>query len=214
MAKLRKQDISFKAKGVYAYLFSKPDGWDFASERIQKDSTDGRKAILAGLKELEDAGYLERKKLQSGKIEYYLSFAKSPNGTVRFGHVAETGTISNKDSESNTETEPTPSKAVALRASVGKDVAEIIDLFQRVNPSYSRLFSNKTQRAAVDRLLKIYPRPGLDKVVELLEQTNTHRYAPIITTPLQLETNIGKLKAYVQGQRWAKESKGKDILGL
>ncbi len=224
MAKLRKQEtgftqiknevlsdrsISFKAKGIYAYMFSKPDGWEFAAERIQVDGADGRKAVLAGLKELEQAGYLERKKLQSGKVEYYLSFAKSPNSTQPKPHSAETGLISNKDSESNTDKKATPSDASASR-----DIGDIIDLFKAVNPSHARLFANKTQRAAVERLLKIYPRPQLDKIVEVLEQTNTHRYAPTITTPLQLETSIGKLKAYIQGQRWADKQKGKDILGL
>ena len=55
--------LSAKAKGVYCYLFSKPDNWDFSSERIANEFSDGEKSIRSALKELEDAGYLERQKL-------------------------------------------------------------------------------------------------------------------------------------------------------
>ncbi len=94
-----------------------------------------------------------------------------------------------------------------------KDIPEIIDLFKEVNPSYRTLFARKNQREAVARMLVIYPRPQLDRVIEVLAQTNTHRYAPVITTPIQLEANMGKLKAFIQGER-SKSGKGKEILGL
>ena len=64
--------LSAKAKGVYCYLFSKPDNWDFSSERIANEFSDGEKSIRSALKELEDAGYLERQKLWSGRMDYFL----------------------------------------------------------------------------------------------------------------------------------------------
>lgn len=53
--------LSFKAKGLFAYLQSKPDGWDFAVDRISRDSNNKRDSVRAGLKELENAGFLTRK---------------------------------------------------------------------------------------------------------------------------------------------------------
>jgi hypothetical protein len=53
-------ELSFKAKGLYTYIQSKPDGWDFSVERIALQSKDGRESVAAGLKELENAGYLLR----------------------------------------------------------------------------------------------------------------------------------------------------------
>jgi len=53
-------NLSFKAKGLYTYIQSKPDGWDFSVERICLQSKDGRESVTAGLKELEIAGYLKR----------------------------------------------------------------------------------------------------------------------------------------------------------
>lgn len=65
-------DISFKAKGLWAYMNAKPDGWNFSADRISMETKEERKAILAGLKELSGAGYITAKKLKDGRIEYTL----------------------------------------------------------------------------------------------------------------------------------------------
>lgn len=57
---LNSENLSFKAKGLYTYIQSKPDGWDFSVERICLQSKDGRESVAAGLKELELEGYLKR----------------------------------------------------------------------------------------------------------------------------------------------------------
>ena len=55
--------LSAKAKGLYLYLFSKPDHWSFSGKRIANDFRDGSDSIYAGLKELEEVGLLKRKNL-------------------------------------------------------------------------------------------------------------------------------------------------------
>lgn len=65
-------DISFKAKGLWAYMSAKPDGWNFSADRIAMETKEERKAILSGLKELSGAGYITAKKLKDGRIEYTL----------------------------------------------------------------------------------------------------------------------------------------------
>ncbi len=52
--------ISFRAKGIYAYLRSKPDDWEFRVSNIVGAGKEGRDAIQTALKELEDKGYIER----------------------------------------------------------------------------------------------------------------------------------------------------------
>lgn len=105
---LNDKSISFQAKGIYAYLFSKPDDWDFSAERIAEESSDGRKAVLSSLRELESVGWISRKKLSTGRVEYRLHCSKepeSPNGTLGLfpetkvpkRHRAQTALISNKD---------------------------------------------------------------------------------------------------------------------
>lgn len=130
---LYRQDLSWKAKGVYAYLFSKPDGWDFSGDRITNEGSDGRKVIFASLKELEKVGLLERKRQKDGRMDYILKYSErkdiDENPTeplALFGKepkrsMTETGSVSNKDKESNKDKYIA---AVAARAEKSKKNAE------------------------------------------------------------------------------------------
>ena len=57
---LKDRRLSLKAKGLYAYLFSKPDGWNFNSKIILKEIKEGRDAFYGAMKELIDCGYIQR----------------------------------------------------------------------------------------------------------------------------------------------------------
>ncbi len=53
--------LSFKARGLLAFLLSKPDSWEVYTAYLVKSSErDGRDSVVAGLKELEDSGYIRR----------------------------------------------------------------------------------------------------------------------------------------------------------
>lgn len=130
MAKLQKQSVGFtqvankilcdknlsaKAKWIYAYLYSKPDNWQFAAERIANDFSDGLWAIKKGLQELEKLGFLERKRQHNGSVEYFLYIdPKVENQTLdtdpkvdfrteRFPHWEEINLINNTDINTNTD---------------------------------------------------------------------------------------------------------------
>lgn len=62
--------LSWKAKGLLAYLLSKPDNWRPILEELAKASKDSIDSVRSGLKELERAGYLVRKMIRDnrGKI--------------------------------------------------------------------------------------------------------------------------------------------------
>lgn len=79
---LNNSDLSFKAKWLYWYIQSKPDGWEFSAERISQDSKDWEDSIYAGLKELETAWFLERVKSQDTtwhwQIDYVLHIEACP----------------------------------------------------------------------------------------------------------------------------------------
>jgi len=69
---LTDDSISWKAKGLYAWLASKPTGWDYRQSHIIKQSTDGETATRSALQELEDAGYLHRERTRvDGKLSHY-----------------------------------------------------------------------------------------------------------------------------------------------
>lgn len=52
--------LSFKAKGILAYLMSRPDGWEVSVADLVNRSTDGGASIRSGLKELRDAGHMRQ----------------------------------------------------------------------------------------------------------------------------------------------------------
>jgi hypothetical protein len=56
----RDNRLSWKAKGIWLYAFSRPDDWHFHFSDLMNQSTDGESSLRAGLKELEDCGYLIR----------------------------------------------------------------------------------------------------------------------------------------------------------
>lgn len=130
MTKLQKQEVNFtqvsnnvlcdknlsaKAKWIYAYLYSKPNNWQFASERIARDFSDGLRAIKTGLQELEKAWYLKRKRQWDGSVDYFIynnpqvenstldEDPKVENRTVLKPHSAKIDPISNTEYINNTE---------------------------------------------------------------------------------------------------------------
>lgn len=59
--------LSFKAKGMLAYLLSKPDNWNVSRNQLAKVGADGISSVRSGLKELRDYGYLEKRPVKDGK---------------------------------------------------------------------------------------------------------------------------------------------------
>ena len=82
------------------------------------------------------------------------------------------------------------------QSSPSKDIVEVIEAFKVVNPSYKKYFGNKTQRVATQRLIKEHGKVKILSVIDFLTQSNKEKYAPIITTPLQLEDKFGALIAW------------------
>jgi len=69
--------LTWKAKGMLAYLLSKPDDWKIILDDLIKRSSDGRDSVKAGLRELEKTGYLVREQHRKnngkfGDIEYLI----------------------------------------------------------------------------------------------------------------------------------------------
>ena len=110
---LNDNTLTLKAKGLFAYLYSKPDEWDFSYERIANDHMESKGTILKILKELERGGYLVRKKLKTGRVSYFLTYepntklqsqAQKPNtknANQAKSQVGYSSTISNKEYISN-----------------------------------------------------------------------------------------------------------------
>ena len=52
--------LSWKAKGILLYAFSRPVDWQFYKHEMISHASDGDKSFQSGIKELEKVGYLHR----------------------------------------------------------------------------------------------------------------------------------------------------------
>lgn len=200
VAKLVMEDpkLSWRAKGVYAYMYGKPEKWDFNTIRMSTDATDGRDATRRALKELEEQGYLIRKKLGNGRVRYDLFYKKpepekpsldpepekpSDGKAVR----REISPISNIVNSSNIVKESNKDLQTAVN--------ELFDLFKKsVNPVIN--FGNTTQRKAAEKLIATVGKERAMAATNYAIQAQTQKHAPVISTPLQLLNKYGDLQSF------------------
>lgn len=64
---IRDETLSWKARGLFEYLWSLPEDWEFYETEITKHATDGRDSTRSGLDELEERGYLSRTRERNEK---------------------------------------------------------------------------------------------------------------------------------------------------
>ena len=72
---LRNMELSLKAKGLLSLMLSLPEEWDYTTKGLARICKDGVDSICAGVRELEDHGYVVRERIrnpngQLGAIEY------------------------------------------------------------------------------------------------------------------------------------------------
>ncbi|MDU6962167.1 MAG: helix-turn-helix domain-containing protein, partial [Staphylococcus sp.] len=60
-------NLSWKAKGLLLYLLSRPDDWKIYETELVKHTSDKLSSLKSGIKELEKAGYIERKRKRDDK---------------------------------------------------------------------------------------------------------------------------------------------------
>ena len=217
-------EISAGAKGIYAYLYSKPDGWDFSEKRISDDFSNGRFSVSKFLKELERNGYLKRYKLSTGRMIYMVIFPpiepksgfqtldtkkpKSENCNLQKPQLAVTRPISNKEGEviksiNNKDSEATASQVL---------IPEMIKLFESINPNCKTYYGNTTQRNACEFLIEEYGFERVKNVVQnVLPKTNEIEFISTITTPVQLKEKWVRLEVGIKKHKSKLQNKGRGI---
>ena len=84
------------------------------------------------------------------------------------------------------------------RVSGETTVNEFLKAFELVNPSYKLLFANKTERKSAASLIEKYGSTKMNNLLKALPEIIQRPYAPIITTPHELEVKMGKLLAFLK----------------
>jgi hypothetical protein len=137
---------------------------------------------------------------ESGKsIRTIVSLARIPTTRKRGVGIPENSecplpenSVPNNTEENNT---------IISSAPDGARQGELIDLFKNVNPNYKILFQRKNQHEAIVRMVKEHGFEKLSAIISFLPKNNSTPYASKVTTPIQLEENMGKMMAFWQQEK-------------
>lgn len=103
---LNDTNLSWKAKGLFVYLWSQADEWDFYETEVVKHSTDKIASLKSGLKELEQQGYLKRQRKRDNKghfkeNEWILSDNPMLENPMLENPMLENSTLTNTNNNNN-----------------------------------------------------------------------------------------------------------------
>ena len=119
---------------------------------------------------------------------------------------------SDNDSDNDNDKEKKEKKEKTSKEVYTSEINPLISLFQGVNPNYERLFANKTQRGALERMIKKFGGDEMRRVIEVLPEILGKPYAPQITTPYQLEQKMGQLLGYLKRKEVEDDEQSKELV--
>ena len=133
--------LTWKARGIAAYLLSKPDDWRVNYEHLVSAAPDGRSAVLAAMRELEECGYISRYRFQGddGRWRSEVVLHETPGApSVENQHPA---TGEKPSVEKPTAGKPTAGKPTAGKPTAGKSAPLLNPENQTLkpNPDYQSL---------------------------------------------------------------------------
>lgn len=207
--------------GIVYYFEKMKDGVCFASNQAIADLAGkaNPKAVGNALDRLEKCGYITREykdEARRNRVAIHANVSFKERATKRASPVSmerdtrldgthDTRLDGQNDNKGNSNKDTYSS---ARGAEQEKLIADIIDQFKMVNPSHRLLFARKPQREAVARLLEQFGAEKLYAMVRYLPTSNADRFAPTITTPIELEKDLGRLIAWSQKRKQATGGKG------
>lgn len=83
-----------------------------------------------------------------------------------------------------------------LPAKAGNDINILFSVFKEFNPTIN--YGNKTQRNALQSVIDEIGLDETKRAVHAAREIYGKKYAPVITTPLQLKNKLSQLASYIQ----------------
>ncbi len=192
-------------KNIFKYKDGKSYFWTYNSSRafLELFPYMTERSISRYLKEMEKDGILlvsNHNKIKYDKTKWY-SLPEYVYSISQIGEsvgqidesISDNGEpIPDNNTNINTDNKPSCDASVA-----GNKINPLIEKFKPINPSYERLYSNKTQRSALERMVKKWGVEKVGAMIDQLPQIITQKGAPRPTTPYQLEEKLGAIKAFL-----------------
>lgn len=195
--------ITLKAKAVYAYLFSKPDGWVFHMSAIEKEIKETRNTLYSAIKELIKFGYIKRNQTKEkgrfGGIEYEFidisPYTKKPHTEKPYTENWDTNNTNKIKNKKYSNTPPTP-----LEGDDG-GIVSIITYFNHKKPE-------DVKRGEIKRL-KNWMRDqniNLSFLVKILQfwidNKDIYDYPPQISSLGEMMVKFGGLIRFYENNHW------------
>lgn len=178
--------MTAKARGVLVYLLSRPPGWSTSSERLAASDAfqrDGRDAIRAALRELEQFGYLTRTRtnLPDGKWSHDQTVTDQPtmDGLSGDGKTADGSAADGKPVDINKTDSNNTDSSVLTSSSPSPSVTEDVVIPVSTSPVLSReenkrlfeiwwgVYPNSQKHAETERLYAAAVKSGISHEVLL-----------------------------------------------
>lgn len=224
---LERIDLSANAKLLYAEIsaLARKSGRCFATNKYIAERLGlSSESIRSLLQELKDKGLVNVSinRTNAGtyrNINVIFSVSEGARRITRGGRVKQRGGGAS-DSAPKRDIEKRDIEKESLNhatQSVADDsIHKFISLFKAVNPSYGRLFGNKTQRAAAERLLNQHPYDWWARLMAPYSvKMRTDQFCPKAITPHEMESKLGKVIAYaVMGRTQEIKSENKKKVNI
>ena len=209
---LNDKSISLKAKGLFAFIESKPDNWDFSVRSLAGLLKEGRDSVGEALKELEGFGYITRSKYQDSSGHWCICYtthevSENPDTENPSTENPLNGKPVNNKRKSNKESLYKESKSISKEIGVAVKYGklEINELFDYWNEKVGYPISSriKQNRNACNNLSKKYGVDGTKQLIDGVVLAQSDEYAPRIADFSDLQAKTNKLIM------WGKQTQSK-----
>lgn len=188
--------------------FKKKEDWISLSQ-FQENTTKSRKQIIIALQELVNKRLLVKKNTLGKKTIY------SPNKNIaewiklvkKTTPVNKRLLVKKRLVTSEQKVTQLVNKRLHTKDTITKEtniynnninINSVISLFEPINPFYKKLFSNSTQRKSLQNIINKYGEEWTAALIQRLPEIIKMPYAPVITSPYELEVKMGALIAFLQ----------------
>lgn len=187
---LQDKRLSFKARGLIAYILSLPDDWVIQAKHLESESPQGREAIYSALKELSVFGYMQKEYLhnEDGHITHtrWIAYDEPSSEINRI-----TGFPKNGESATTKEISELKRKEEDKRAS---DLAKAIEIYN----AYPRKIARPV---ALKAILKASEKIALDDL-----HGHVKEYADAVATwPKEQREFVPHPASWINHERWNDE---------
>jgi len=175
---LSDKSISFKAKGIFSFMYSKPSNWNFTIKSMASQSKDGQRSIMAAIQELKDAGYVTYFKNPDGTGVYKLYIKPNlqnsnmadpnlQNPNLGFSNMLKEQCISNTDITKN--------KEESKKDGTDIDFDKLRIFFNEMFGRKARVFSTVTKNNFKGRIKEGYLKEDIVRVFKNVKASDWHK---------------------------------------